>query len=185
MLGNLSINAIFEEAIEENLSGICPSIPGSVLNNWTAEEIPQDMCLDEHQDFEDDRDCNLSPDLLKMVEQEEKQILPHKESVEIEECKDLNKASPKDNFSLPHIDILVDSTAGYSLLSFMDGFSGYNQMKMHLEDMEKTTIVTMWGTFCYKVMPFGLKNARVTYQRAMVILFHDMMLKEIEVYVDE
>ncbi|KAA3478347.1 RNA-directed DNA polymerase (Reverse transcriptase), Ribonuclease H [Gossypium australe] len=99
--------------------------------------------------------------------------------------RDLNKASPKDNFPLPHIDTLVDNTAGYSLFSFMDGFSGYNQIKMHPEDMEKTTFITMWGTFCYKVMPFGLKNAGATYQRAMVTLFHDMMHKEIEVYVDD
>ncbi|KAK5813348.1 hypothetical protein PVK06_028797 [Gossypium arboreum] len=98
---------------------------------------------------------------------------------------DLNKASPKDNFPLPHIDTLVDNTAGYSLFSFMDGFSGYNQIKMHPEDMEKTTFVTMWGTFCYKVMSFGLKNAGATYQRAMVTLFHDMMHKKIEVYVDD
>ncbi|KAG8480517.1 hypothetical protein CXB51_024611 [Gossypium anomalum] len=99
--------------------------------------------------------------------------------------RDLNKASPKDNFPLPHIDTLVDNTAGYSLFSFMDDFSGYNQIKMHPEDMEKTTFVTMWGTFCYKVMPFGLKNAGATYQRAMVTLFHDMMHKEIEFYVDD
>ncbi|KAK5794767.1 hypothetical protein PVK06_036012 [Gossypium arboreum] len=53
------------------------------------------------------------------------------------------------------------------------------------EDMEKTTFITMWGTFCYKVMSFELKNAGATYQRAMVTLFHDMMHKEIEVYVDD
>jgi len=99
--------------------------------------------------------------------------------------RDLNKASPKDNFPLPHIDTLVDNTAGYSLFSFMDGFSGYNQIKMHPGDMRKTTFITLWGTFCYKVMPFGLKNAGATYQRAMVTLFHDMMHKEIEVYVDD
>ena len=65
----------------------------------------------------------------------------------------------------------------------MDGFSGYNQIKMALEDMEKTIFLTIWGT--YKVMPFRLKNAGATYQRAMVTLFHDMMHKEIEVYVDD
>ncbi|KAK5824409.1 hypothetical protein PVK06_019181 [Gossypium arboreum] len=99
--------------------------------------------------------------------------------------RDLNRASPKDNFPLPHIDTLVDNTAKHSLFSFMDGFSGYNQIKMAPENMEKTTFITMWGTFCYKVMPFGLKNAGATYQRAMVTLFHDMMHKEIEVYVDD
>ena len=67
----------------------------------------------------------------------------------------------------------------------MDGFSGYNQTRMAPEDMEKTTFLTMWGTFCYKVMPFGLKNAGATYQRAMVTLFHDRMHREIEVYVDD
>ncbi|KAA3479927.1 RNA-directed DNA polymerase-like protein [Gossypium australe] len=64
--------------------------------------------------------------------------------------RDLNKASLKDNFSLPHTNTLVDNTTGYSLFSFMDGFSGYNQIKVHPEDMDKTTFLTMWGTFCYK-----------------------------------
>ncbi|XP_045822052.1 uncharacterized protein LOC123914933 [Trifolium pratense] len=99
--------------------------------------------------------------------------------------RDLNRASPKDDFPLPHIDVLVDNTAQSSVFSFMDGFSGYNQIKMNPEDMEKTTFITPWGTFCYKVMPFGLKNAGATYQRAMVTLFHDMIHKEIEVYVDD
>ncbi|KAA3467684.1 gag/pol polyprotein [Gossypium australe] len=274
-----------------------PDINGmsdTVINSESPFE--QDMGMEDSRDFEDDQDSSISLELLRMVEQKEKQILPHKESVEIEslgegkelkiranivvetkqdlikllqefkdvftwsyqdmpglntdivvhrlpikeECRpvqqklrrmrpdvllkikeevrkqfdavvkysewvanivpipkkdgkvrmcvdymDLNKASPKDNFSLPHIDTLVDNTAGYSLFSFMDGFSGYNQIKMHPEDMEKTTFVTMRGTFCYKVMPFGLKNAGATYQRAMVTLFHDMMHKEIEVYMDD
>ncbi|RDY11352.1 Retrovirus-related Pol polyprotein from transposon 17.6, partial [Mucuna pruriens] len=67
----------------------------------------------------------------------------------------------------------------------MDVFFGYNQIWMAVEDREKTTFITTWGTLCYKVMPFGLKNAKVTYQRAMVALFHDMMHKEVEVYVDD
>ena len=67
----------------------------------------------------------------------------------------------------------------------MDGSSGYNHIKMAPEDMEKTTFVTQWGTFCYKVMPFGLKNVGATYQRAMVAFFHDMIHHEIEVYVDD
>jgi len=67
----------------------------------------------------------------------------------------------------------------------MDGFSGYNQIKTAPEDMEKITFVILWETFCYKVMSFGLKNARATYQWAMVALFHDIMHKKIEVYVDD
>ena len=77
--------------------------------------------------------------------------------------RDLNRATPKDNFPLPHIDTLVDNTAIHYLFSFMDGFSGYNQIGMAPKDMEKTTFLTMWGTFCYRVMLFGLKNAGATY----------------------
>jgi ribonuclease HI len=99
--------------------------------------------------------------------------------------RDLNRASPKDNFPLPHIDTLVDNTATNVVFSFMDGFSGYNQIKMAEEDKSKTAFVTHWGTFVYDVMPFGLKNAGATYQRAMVTLFHDMIHHEIEVYVDD
>ena len=67
----------------------------------------------------------------------------------------------------------------------MGGFSGYNQIRMAPEDMEKTTFITPWGTFCYRVMPFELKNAGAMYQRAMTTLFHVLMHKEIKVCVDD
>ena len=82
--------------------------------------------------------------------------------------RDLNKASSKDNFFLPHINTLVDNTAKHSLFSFMDRFSSYNQIRMAPKNMEKTTFLTMWETFYYKVMPFGLKNVEIMYQRGMV-----------------
>ena len=99
--------------------------------------------------------------------------------------RNLNKASPKDDFPLSHIDMLVDSTTGHAMLSLMDGFSGYNQIMMALEGSEKTSFITEWGTYCYRVMSFGLKNVGATYQRAATTLFHDMMHKEVEVYVDD
>ena len=68
-------------------------------------------------------------------------------------------------FPLPHIEMLVDAMAGHQLMSFMDAFSGYNQILMHPEDQEKTSFMTSREIYCYKVMPFGLKNARSTYQR--------------------
>ena len=79
----------------------------------------------------------------------------------------LNKACPKDSYPFPRIDTLVNSTTRHQLLSFMDAFSGYNQIKMDESDQEKTSFVTSQGLFCYKVMPFGLKNAGATYQRLM------------------
>ncbi|KAL6348487.1 hypothetical protein AAG906_008941 [Vitis piasezkii] len=63
--------------------------------------------------------------------------------------RDLNKTSPKDDFPLPHIDMLVDSTAGHPMLSFMDGFYGYNQILMAPEDMEKTSFITEWDVEVY------------------------------------
>jgi len=71
------------------------------------------------------------------------------------------------------------------VFSFMDGFSGYNQIKMSPRDREKTSFITPWGTFCCKAMSFGLINAGATYQRGMTTLFHDMIHKEVEVYVDD
>ncbi|RDY05265.1 hypothetical protein CR513_10904, partial [Mucuna pruriens] len=99
--------------------------------------------------------------------------------------RDMNRASPKENFPFPHIDVLIDNIAQHTFFSFIDSFSRCNQILMALEDKEKTTFITLWGTFCYKVMSFGLKNVGATYQRAMVALFHDMMHKEIKVYVDD
>ena len=98
---------------------------------------------------------------------------------------DLNKVCPKDSYPLPRIDTLVDSTARHELLSFMDTFSGYNQIKMKEEDQEKTSFVTSQGLFCYKVMPFGLKNAGVTYQRLMNKMFTHQLGRNVQVYVDD
>ena len=98
---------------------------------------------------------------------------------------DLNKAYPKDSYSLPQIDTLVDSTARHKLLSFIDAFSGYNQIKMSEEDQERTSFVTNQGLFCYKMMWFGLKNAGVTYQRLMNKMFTHQIGRNVQVYVDD
>ena len=76
----------------------------------------------------------------------------------------LNKACPKESYPLPRVNVLVDSTAQHQLLSFMDAFSGYYQIKMDEANQEKTSFVTSQGLFCYKVMSFGLKNMGATYQ---------------------
>ena len=73
------------------------------------------------------------------------------------------------------MDLLIDSAARSAMFSFMDGFSGYNQIKMAPKDAEKTAFRTLMGNFYYTVMPFELKNAGVTYHRAITAIFHDMM----------
>ncbi|XP_049362259.1 uncharacterized protein LOC125826948 [Solanum verrucosum] len=99
--------------------------------------------------------------------------------------RDLNKACPKDDFSLPIIELMVDATTGHEAMSFMDGSSGYNQIRMSLKDEECTAFRTPKGIYCCKVMPFGLKNAGATYQRAMQNIFDDMLHKRVECYVDD
>ena len=98
---------------------------------------------------------------------------------------DLNKACPKDSYPFPLVNVLVDSTAQHQLLSFMDTFLGYNQIRMDEADQEKTSFVTNQGLFCYKVMPFGLKNAGVTYQRLMNKMFANQIRRNVQVYVDD
>ena len=99
--------------------------------------------------------------------------------------RDLNKACPKDDFPLPHIDLLIDRMAGHESVSLTDLAAGYNQIQMYGPDKGKMSFITEWGTFCYHVMPFGLKNAGATYQRMATTVFHDMIHKEVEVYVDD
>jgi hypothetical protein len=87
---------------------------------------------------------------------------------------DLNHACPKDNFQTPFIDQIINDCSGHKALSFMDGFSDYNQIQIHQADQYKTTFTTPWGTFAYRVMPFVLKNVGATIQRAMTYVFHDL-----------
>lgn len=98
---------------------------------------------------------------------------------------DLNKACSKDSFPLLHIDRLVEATAGHELHSFMDAFSGYNQILMNPEDQEKMSFITERGTYCYKVMPFGLKNTGATYQRLVNKMFARQLGRTMEVYIDD
>jgi hypothetical protein len=98
---------------------------------------------------------------------------------------DLNKHCPKDPFGLPRIDQVVDSTAGCYVLSFLDRYSGYHQISLAKEDEEKTAFITPFGAFCYTSMSFGLKNAGVTYQRAIQTCLADHWGKSVEAYVDD
>nr|CAN64574.1 hypothetical protein VITISV_003431 [Vitis vinifera] len=97
----------------------------------------------------------------------------------------LNNACPKDSFPLPRIDQIVDSIAGQGMLSFLDAFSGYHQIPLSPADEEKTAFLTPYGLYCYKVMPFGLKNAGTTYQRLMTKIFKPLIGHTVEVYIDD
>ncbi|XP_070013547.1 uncharacterized protein [Nicotiana sylvestris] len=94
------------------------------------------------------------------------------------------KDKSKGQFPLPNIHILIDNCAKHESGSFVDCYAGYHQILMDEEDAEKAAFITSWGSYCYRVMPC-LKNAGETYMRAMETIFHDMIHKEIEVYVDD
>ncbi|KAE8720767.1 Chloroplast stem-loop binding protein of 41 kDa a [Hibiscus syriacus] len=155
------------------------------------------ICLREFDKCDTEEECNLPTELLRMEYREvfawSYQDMPGLDTDMInEEVKKQFDVGflqvtkyPEWVANIVHVPKKTGKHSGgqYSweqLLFIHDGFSGYNQIKMHL-NMENTTFFTMWGTFCYKVMPFGLKNAGATYQRAMVTLFYDMMHKEIEI----
>jgi hypothetical protein len=97
----------------------------------------------------------------------------------------LNKHCLKDPFPLPRIDQIIDSTAGCARLSFLDAYSGYNQIKLKKEDKEKTAFITPYGVFCYQVMPFGLKNAEATYQLMMQNCLGNQIGRDNQVYIDD
>ena len=97
----------------------------------------------------------------------------------------LNEASPKDSYPLSKIDQLVDATAGYERMSFLDAYFGYNHIKMNENDRIHTTFITKRGLYCYKVMPFGLKNAGTTYQRLINRMFSEHIGKKVEAYIDD
>jgi len=96
----------------------------------------------------------------------------------------LNKACPKDPYLLPNIDSLVDNASGCGLLSFLDAFSGYNQIRMHPSDESKTTFMIEAANYCYKVIPFSLKNVGATYRRLMEKILLPMLGRNVQAYVD-
>ena len=108
--------------------------------------------------------------------------------VKIRVCQDfrkLNAATRKDHFPLPFIDMVLDHVAGQECFSFLDGFSGYNQVFIRKNDQLKTTFTTDWGTFAFNRMPFGLCNAPGTFQRLMTDIFRDFLKHFLEVFMDD
>ncbi|GKB22334.1 reverse transcriptase domain-containing protein [Tanacetum coccineum] len=98
---------------------------------------------------------------------------------------DINKACPKDCYPLPEIDWKVESLSGFRLKCFLDAYKGYHQIPMPEGDEDKTAFFAGEGVFCYRKMPFGLKNAGATYQRLVDKVFHDQIRRNLEAYVDD
>ncbi|GJV14141.1 reverse transcriptase domain-containing protein [Tanacetum coccineum] len=125
---------------------------------------------------------------ITVVANEENELIPTRLVTGWRVCIDyrkLNEATRKDHFPLPFMDQMLERLAGNEFYCFLDGFSGYFQIPIDPQDQEKTTFTCPYGTFVYRRMPFGLCNAPDTFQRCMMAIFHDMIEKTMEVFMDD
>ncbi|GJR34667.1 reverse transcriptase domain-containing protein [Tanacetum coccineum] len=125
---------------------------------------------------------------MTVVANEENELIPTRLVTGWRVCIDyrkLNEATRKDHFPLPFMDQMLERLAGNEFYCFLDGFLGYFQIPIDPHDQEKMTFTCPYGTFAYRRMPFGLCNALGTFQRCMMAIFHDMIEKTIEVFMDD
>ncbi|GKB98272.1 reverse transcriptase domain-containing protein [Tanacetum coccineum] len=128
------------------------------------------------------------PSLVKLSDIKENELIPTRLVTGWRVCIDyqkLNEYTRKDHFPLPFIDQMLERLAGNEYYCFLDGFSGYFQIPIDPHDQEKTTFTCPYGTFAYRRMLFGLCNAPGTFQRCMVAIFHDMIEKMMEVFMED
>ncbi|GJU40555.1 reverse transcriptase domain-containing protein [Tanacetum coccineum] len=125
---------------------------------------------------------------MTVVKNDENDLIPTRLVTGWRVCIDyrkLNEATRKDHFPLPFMDQMLERLAGNQFYCFLDGFLGYFQIPIDPKDQEKTTFTCPYGTFAYRRMPFGLCNAPGTFQRCMMAIFHDMIEKTMEVFMDD
>ena len=123
-----------------------------------------------------------------VIKNENNELIPTRIVIGWRVCIDyrkLNTATRTDHYPLPFIDQMLDSLAGHSHFCFLDGYSGYNQITIALEDQEKTTFTCPYGTFAFRRMPFGLCNAHATFQRCMMSMFLDLVEEAMEIFMDD
>nr|GEV54853.1 reverse transcriptase domain-containing protein [Tanacetum cinerariifolium] len=125
---------------------------------------------------------------ITVVENENNELIPTRLVTRWRVCIDyrkLNDAARKDYFSLHFMDQMLERLTGNDFLGFLDGFYGYIEIQINPPDQEKTNFTCSYGTFSYRIMPFGLCNASGTFQRCMMAIFHDMIEKTMEVFMDD
>eukprot|EP00253_Pinus_taeda_P030756 PITA_30756 len=194
------IKAVLDNEIEEDsLRDINDQpIPKNTIYNIKLIEIEPGNILNTNSNLSDDKQQKLIQVLRKYkgsfawdypyMKGIDPQLLVPKKNGKWQICVDyieLNKATQKDHFPLPFIDQVLDTLAGKKFFSFLDGFSSYNQIQISPKDHDKTTFTSPWGTFAYRVLPFGLCNALATFQRAILSIFADLINEGLEVYMDD
>jgi hypothetical protein len=125
---------------------------------------------------------------VTVIANEKNELIPTRTITGWRMCIDYRKLSSmirKDHFPLPFMDQILERVAGHEFYCFPDGYSGYNQIEIALEDQEKTTFTCPFGTFVYRRMPFRLCNAPATFQRCMLSIFSDMVECFLEIFMDD
>ncbi|GJU84576.1 reverse transcriptase domain-containing protein [Tanacetum coccineum] len=148
----------------------------------------EDICLIKKFPWVSPVHCVPKKGGITVVANEENELIPTRLVTGWRVCIDyrkLNEATRKDHFPLPFMDQMLERLAGNEFYCFLDGFSGYFQIPIDPQDQEKTTFTCPYGTFAYRRMPFGLCNAPGTFQRCMMAIFHDMIEKTMEVFMDD
>ena len=123
-----------------------------------------------------------------MITNEKNELIPTRTIIGWRMCIDyrkLNLMTRKDHFPLPFMDQILERVADHEFYCFLNGYSGYNQIEIALEDQEKTIFTCPFGTFAYRMMPFGLCNAPATFQRCMLSIFSDMVEHFLEIFMDD
>ena len=125
---------------------------------------------------------------LIVIRNEKNELIPKRTVTGWRVCIDyrkLNTTTRKDHYPLPFIDQILDRLVRHSHYCFLDGYSGYNQISIPLEDQEKSTFTCPYGTFAFRRMPFGLCNAPATFQRCMMSIFSDLVEEVMEIFIDD
>jgi hypothetical protein len=125
---------------------------------------------------------------VTVITNEKNELIPTSTIIGWHKCidyKKLNSMTRKDHFPLPFMNQILERVTGYEFYCFLDGYSGYNQIEIPLEDQEKTTFTCPLGTFVYRRMPFRLYNAQATFQRCMLSIFSDMVERFLENFLDD
>ena len=123
-----------------------------------------------------------------VVENEHNELIPTRVTTDWRVCIDYRKlddGTRKDHFPLPFVDQMLERVVGHEFYCFLDGYSGYNQIEIALEDHEKTTFTCPFGTSAFRKMPFGLCNAPGTFQRCMMGIFSDMIEHILDIFMDD
>jgi hypothetical protein len=125
---------------------------------------------------------------MTIVRNEKNEFIPQRTVTGWHMCIDywkLNKATRKDHFLLPFIDEMLERLANHSFFCYLDGYFGYHHIPIHPDDQSKTTFTCPYGMFAYRRMSFGLCNAPTSFQRCMMVIFFDLIEKDMEVFIND